>query len=136
MGSNGRRTLTATPPAPAIEGLTCPSDPPEIPAEPWLAYVGNAGQAIFGHDAPAATATEYAANGVFFDDNRIRISDLPTAAAMARDESAAVSADSDVARLHLVGRRHQQDDDAFGKHCTRSTGAYDVQNYDQDDTAD
>ena len=34
------------PSAPAIEMLTCPSDPPEIPTEPWCNYVGNAGQAV------------------------------------------------------------------------------------------
>ena len=30
----------------AIEGLMCPSDPPEVPGQPWLNYVGNAGWAF------------------------------------------------------------------------------------------
>ena len=34
------------PPTPGIEGLTCPSDPPEIPGQPWLKYVVNAGWAF------------------------------------------------------------------------------------------
>ena len=31
---------------PPIEGLTCPSDAPETIGEPWLNYVGNAGQGL------------------------------------------------------------------------------------------
>ncbi len=57
------------PQVPAIEGLTCPSDPPEIPGEPWLAYVGNAGQA-YSDTTRSGDEHEFAANGVFFDDNR------------------------------------------------------------------
>jgi prepilin-type processing-associated H-X9-DG protein len=62
------------PPAPAIEGLTCPSDPPENAVEPWCNYVGNAGQA-FSDGTREATASrpanaENVANGVFFDDNK------------------------------------------------------------------
>jgi prepilin-type processing-associated H-X9-DG protein len=66
-----------TAPAQAIEGLTCPSDPPEILGQPWLTYVGNAGWAFSDptRDSPdedAITAPmppdlEFAANGVFFD---------------------------------------------------------------------
>jgi prepilin-type N-terminal cleavage/methylation domain-containing protein/prepilin-type processing-associated H-X9-DG protein len=61
------------PSAPAIEGLTCPSDTPEIPGQPSLAYVGNAGWA-FGDTTRKSQEqnVEYAANGVFFDDNKNR----------------------------------------------------------------
>jgi prepilin-type N-terminal cleavage/methylation domain-containing protein/prepilin-type processing-associated H-X9-DG protein len=59
-----------------IENLTCPSDAPETPGEPWTNYVCNAGQAFSdptrGSNSPAglsAANTEYAANGVFFDVN-------------------------------------------------------------------
>jgi prepilin-type N-terminal cleavage/methylation domain-containing protein/prepilin-type processing-associated H-X9-DG protein len=60
------------PPAPAIEGLTCPSDTPDVPGQPWLAYVGNAGWAFGDTTRPsnAERYTEFAGNGVFFDDNR------------------------------------------------------------------
>ncbi len=34
------------PPAPAIAGLTCPSNVPDVPSAPWLAYVVNAGWAF------------------------------------------------------------------------------------------
>ena len=34
------------PSAPEIEILTCPSDPPETPGQPWTNYVANAGQAF------------------------------------------------------------------------------------------
>jgi prepilin-type processing-associated H-X9-DG protein len=57
------------PSAPSIEGLTCPSNPPEIPGQPWLAYVGNAGWA-FSDSTRSGDEFEYAANGVFFDDNQ------------------------------------------------------------------
>ena len=56
------------PVAPGIEGLTCPSHPPEVPNQPWLAYVGNAGQAF--SDTTRGDNHEYPGNGVFFDDNR------------------------------------------------------------------
>lgn len=59
----------STPPAPGMEGLTCPSDPPEIPGQPWLNYVGNSGRA-FTDATPAAETAEYAADGIFFDDNK------------------------------------------------------------------
>jgi prepilin-type N-terminal cleavage/methylation domain-containing protein/prepilin-type processing-associated H-X9-DG protein len=59
-----------TPPqAPAMPGLVCPSSPPEIPGQPWLAYVGNAGRA-FSDNTPSAETSEYAADGIFFDDNK------------------------------------------------------------------
>jgi prepilin-type N-terminal cleavage/methylation domain-containing protein/prepilin-type processing-associated H-X9-DG protein len=63
--------FSVPPTAPAIEGLTCPSNTPEVPGQPWLAYVGNAGWAL--EDATRQTPernTEFAANGVFFDDNK------------------------------------------------------------------
>jgi prepilin-type N-terminal cleavage/methylation domain-containing protein/prepilin-type processing-associated H-X9-DG protein len=60
------------PAAPAIEGLTCPSNTPEVPGQPWLAYVGNAGWAFTdtGPNGRGSDRSEYAANGIFFDDNR------------------------------------------------------------------
>jgi prepilin-type processing-associated H-X9-DG protein len=69
-----------TAPAPEIEGLTCPSDPPELIGLPSLSYVGNAGQAFSdptrGDSAsPGGLSvgnTEYAANGVFFDQSKNR----------------------------------------------------------------
>src|SRR5262245_23101996 len=57
------------PAVPGIEGLTCPSHPPETPSNPWLAYVGNAGQA-FSDTTRGSDDHEYAGNGVFFDDNQ------------------------------------------------------------------
>jgi prepilin-type processing-associated H-X9-DG protein len=62
----------AVPPtAPAIEGLTCPSDTPDVQGQPWLAYVGNAGWAFEDTTRPTPERyTEFAGNGVFFDDNR------------------------------------------------------------------
>ncbi len=62
-------TFGEVPPAPAIEGLTCPSDAPEIPGQPWLSYVGNAGWAFTDTTRGSDTA-EYAANGIFFDLNK------------------------------------------------------------------
>jgi prepilin-type N-terminal cleavage/methylation domain-containing protein/prepilin-type processing-associated H-X9-DG protein len=61
--------FSAAPHAPAVEGLTCPSSPPEIPGRPWLNYVGNAGWA-FSDTSRGSDTSEYAANGIFFDDNR------------------------------------------------------------------
>jgi len=55
--------------APAIEGLTCPSNVPETQGQPWLAYVGNAGWAFSDPDR-GADDQEHAANGVFFDNSR------------------------------------------------------------------
>jgi prepilin-type N-terminal cleavage/methylation domain-containing protein len=63
-----------TPPVPMIENLTCPSDTPDVPGEPWLAYVANAGWAFTettaAPDGRGADKQEYAANGVFFDENK------------------------------------------------------------------
>jgi prepilin-type N-terminal cleavage/methylation domain-containing protein/prepilin-type processing-associated H-X9-DG protein len=60
-----------TPQAPAIEGLTCPSHPPEIPGDPWLAYVVNSGQGFSDTTRPTPDKNrEFPGNGVFFDDNR------------------------------------------------------------------
>jgi prepilin-type N-terminal cleavage/methylation domain-containing protein/prepilin-type processing-associated H-X9-DG protein len=68
------------PSAPGIDILTCPSNVPEFLGQPWLAYVGNAGWAFSdpNHDPntapdciqPVALNTEYAANGIFFDNFR------------------------------------------------------------------
>jgi prepilin-type processing-associated H-X9-DG protein len=59
---------------PFIEMFTCPSNPPETPDQPWLGYVGNAGWAFSDetrNDLPTAQQTmEFAANGIFFDNNR------------------------------------------------------------------
>ncbi|TWT37038.1 Type II secretion system protein G precursor [Posidoniimonas corsicana] len=49
----------------SIEGLVCPSDPPEDPAAPALSYVANAGQSFA--DSNRASPDESVANGVFFD---------------------------------------------------------------------
>ena len=69
FGISGIRLAERSPPAPAMEGLTCPSDPPEVPGQPWLTYVGNAGWA-FTDANPSVETAEYAANGIFFDDNK------------------------------------------------------------------
>jgi prepilin-type processing-associated H-X9-DG protein len=59
------------PSAPAIEGLTCPSNAPDVPGQPWLAYVGNAGWAFSDTTRTSQEQNvESAANGVFFDDNK------------------------------------------------------------------
>ncbi len=54
---------------PPIEGLTCPSDAPDTIGEPWLNYVGNAGQAFSDPDRGSDTK-EHVANGVFFDNSK------------------------------------------------------------------
>jgi prepilin-type processing-associated H-X9-DG protein len=63
-----------TAPAPATAGLTCPTNPPESQTEPWLQYVGNAGQAFSDGtrvDSPGRPGNaENPADGVFIDDNR------------------------------------------------------------------
>ncbi|MCI0335477.1 MAG: DUF1559 domain-containing protein [Planctomycetes bacterium] len=62
-------TKFGTPPsAPGIEMLTCPSDAPDVPGQPWTNYVGNAGQAFI--DTTRADKAENAANGIFFDNNK------------------------------------------------------------------
>jgi prepilin-type processing-associated H-X9-DG protein/prepilin-type N-terminal cleavage/methylation domain-containing protein len=74
--------------APAIEGLTCPSSSPETLGQPWCNYVANAGQAFTdttrGTTTPAGKSelnTEYAGNGVFFDDAKnVNILDNTSAA--------------------------------------------------------
>jgi prepilin-type N-terminal cleavage/methylation domain-containing protein len=68
-------TFGVNPPALAIANLNCPSDAPEIPAEPTLSYVGNAGWAFFddgtyGRLKNGDDRREYAANGIFFDTNK------------------------------------------------------------------
>jgi prepilin-type N-terminal cleavage/methylation domain-containing protein/prepilin-type processing-associated H-X9-DG protein len=64
-------------PAPAISTLTCPSNVPDAPGAPWLAYVGNAGWAFSdasrnnSNIVPSPDKTkEFGADGVFFDDNK------------------------------------------------------------------
>ncbi|MGD9637040.1 MAG: DUF1559 domain-containing protein [Pirellulales bacterium] len=57
---------------PAIEYLTCPSDAPETLSEPWLSYVGNAGQALSDKTESEPAKTENVADGVFFDNSRNR----------------------------------------------------------------
>ena len=73
-------TATAVrPSAPEIEILVCPSDPPDLPGQPSLSYVANAGMAFTdmtrGGTPPAWPSTsppdrEFVANGVFFDNAR------------------------------------------------------------------
>jgi prepilin-type processing-associated H-X9-DG protein len=62
------------PPAPFKEMLVCPSHPPDVPGQPWLAYVGNAGWAFSDSTRSSLPSNqqkmEFAANGVFFDNNK------------------------------------------------------------------
>jgi len=61
------------PPAPGIATLTCPSNVPEVPDSPALAYVGNAGWAFSDAGTYGRQSTdtlEHAANGIFFDANK------------------------------------------------------------------
>jgi prepilin-type N-terminal cleavage/methylation domain-containing protein/prepilin-type processing-associated H-X9-DG protein len=59
------------PVAPGIEMLTCPSDAPDTPNEPWTSYVGNAGQAFSDNTRPTNMQNvENVADGIFFDDNK------------------------------------------------------------------
>jgi prepilin-type N-terminal cleavage/methylation domain-containing protein/prepilin-type processing-associated H-X9-DG protein len=51
---------------PPIEGLVCPSDAPDTIGEPWLNYIGNAGQG-FSDSTRGTDTKEHVANGVFFD---------------------------------------------------------------------
>jgi prepilin-type N-terminal cleavage/methylation domain-containing protein/prepilin-type processing-associated H-X9-DG protein len=57
------------PPAPGIENLTCPSDAPDIPGEPWCNYVANCGMAI-SDESPVNDKTDNAADGIFVDANK------------------------------------------------------------------
>jgi prepilin-type N-terminal cleavage/methylation domain-containing protein/prepilin-type processing-associated H-X9-DG protein len=54
--------------APPIEGLTCPSDAPDTIGEPWLNYIGNAGQGF--SDTTRDDSMEHVANGIFFDNSK------------------------------------------------------------------
>jgi prepilin-type N-terminal cleavage/methylation domain-containing protein/prepilin-type processing-associated H-X9-DG protein len=65
-------TFGVNPPAPGIAALNCPSNVPEVPDAPSLAYVGNAGWAFSdnGTYGRGSDKTEHAANGIFFDSNR------------------------------------------------------------------
>lgn len=58
------------PPAPGIEMLTCPSDPPDIPSEPWCNYVGNSGMAFTDQSDANAEKKDNAADGIFVDSNK------------------------------------------------------------------
>jgi prepilin-type N-terminal cleavage/methylation domain-containing protein/prepilin-type processing-associated H-X9-DG protein len=67
-------TFGTDPRAPAIAALNCPSNVPETPDAPTLAYVGNAGWAFsdvgtYGRDT-LNDKKEHAANGIFFDNNK------------------------------------------------------------------
>jgi hypothetical protein len=62
-------TTTARNFYPSIEFLTCPSDAPDTITEPWLNYVGNAGQALSDKVSPNQNR-ENVADGVFFDNAR------------------------------------------------------------------
>jgi prepilin-type N-terminal cleavage/methylation domain-containing protein/prepilin-type processing-associated H-X9-DG protein len=57
------------PPAPGIEILTCPSDAPDTPGEPWTNYVGNCGMAL-SDLSDANTKEDSAADGIFVDSNK------------------------------------------------------------------
>jgi prepilin-type N-terminal cleavage/methylation domain-containing protein/prepilin-type processing-associated H-X9-DG protein len=65
-------TFGVNPPAPVIAALNCPSNVAEIPDQPTLAYVGNAGWAFSdsGSNGRNGDKAEHAANGVFFDSNK------------------------------------------------------------------
>ena len=65
------KVFNQEPTATEIEALLCPSDPPDVPGQPWTSYVGNAGRA-FSDNATGITppTVENAADGVFFDDNK------------------------------------------------------------------
>lgn len=59
------------PPAPGIEGITCPSDAPDVPGQPWTNYVGNAGMAFSDVTrTDPLNKSENSANGIFFDNNK------------------------------------------------------------------
>ena len=92
--------FASNPPAPHIEILTCPSNPPDSTMLPWLSYVGNAGQAFADNTrgnpptAPysAFTNVEYAANGLFFDLFKNRNTTVLSAAALdGREDLARIS---------------------------------------------
>lgn len=57
------------PSAPFIATLTCPSNVPDVPDAPVLAYVANAGWA-FSDTTRGADKSEHAANGICFDNNK------------------------------------------------------------------
>ena len=87
-----------------MEGLTCPSNPPEIPGQPWLSYVGNAGWAFTDTDRRGNDDAEYAANGIFFDYNK-----NPNIGPADGREAASPGSDVDGASC----RRHHEDADDF-----------------------
>jgi prepilin-type processing-associated H-X9-DG protein len=53
---------------PPIEGLVCPSDAPDTIGEPWLNYIGNAGQGF--SDSTRDNTEEHVADGVFVDNSK------------------------------------------------------------------
>lgn len=75
--------------APGQEGLVCPSDPPEVPGQPWTNYVGNAGQA-FTDPARSGNSNEHAGNGVFFDNAQAPPPVIPSSAQDGRENSAPI----------------------------------------------
>jgi prepilin-type N-terminal cleavage/methylation domain-containing protein len=99
------------PAAPAIEGLSCPSDAPEIPTEPWCSYVGNSGMA-FSDASNLNDKKESLADGVFVDSNKE--STLHHKCRRPRRSHEASEAGG-VAGVHPSQRRHQQDIHAVGE---------------------
>jgi prepilin-type N-terminal cleavage/methylation domain-containing protein/prepilin-type processing-associated H-X9-DG protein len=57
-------------PAPGMELLTCPSDAPDVPGEPWCNYVGNCGIALEDQTPTYDNEQENAADGIFVDANK------------------------------------------------------------------
>jgi prepilin-type N-terminal cleavage/methylation domain-containing protein len=71
--------FNGSPRAPFIEGLTCPSNPPDTPNQPWLSYVGNAGWAFTCPTRSAAEKNvEFAPNGIFFDNSKNPLPPTPS----------------------------------------------------------
>lgn len=74
------KDFSVVPPAPSIEFLQCPSDAPELPGQPSLSYVANAGWAFSDTarggtgparwKAPDPVNGEFIGNGVFFDNSQ------------------------------------------------------------------
>lgn len=63
-------TFGTSPSAPQLDILICPSTTPDVPGQPWLNYVGNAGWAFSDAARGSSDTAEYAANGIFFDLNK------------------------------------------------------------------
>jgi prepilin-type N-terminal cleavage/methylation domain-containing protein len=67
-----------------IEIYTCPSNPPDTTNQPWLSYVGNAGQAF--SDSTRTDSMEHAGNGMFFDNFKNPNAIPPVALDMREDD--------------------------------------------------